>query len=58
MDMKVAECKEELEARDELTTGNEACLRRRLGLQGAIARVHLARGDCWMHETCERAVRT
>ena len=37
--MKVAELKEELEARDELKTGNKAWLRRRL--HGAIVRVHL-----------------
>ena len=39
MEMKVAELKEELEARDELKTGNKAWLRRRL--HGAIVRVHL-----------------
>ena len=35
----MAELKEELEARDELKTGNKAWLRRRL--HGAIVRVHL-----------------
>ena len=39
MEMKVAELKEELEARDELKTGNKAWLRRRL--HGATVRVHL-----------------
>ena len=39
MEMKVAELKEELEARDELKTGNKAWLCRRL--HGAIVRAHL-----------------
>ena len=41
--MKVAELKEELEARDELKTGNNAWLRRRL--HSAIVRVHLEACD-------------
>ena len=41
--MKVAELKEELEARDELKTGNKAWLRRRL--HSAIVRVHLEACD-------------
>ena len=43
MQMKVEELKEELEARDELKTGNKAWLRRRL--RGAIVRVHLEATD-------------
>ena len=40
MDMLVKELKEELEAHDQLKTGNKAWLRRRL--HGAIVRAHLA----------------
>ena len=39
MEMKVAELKEELEARDEPRSGNKAWLRRRL--HAAIVRAHL-----------------
>ena len=43
MAMKVAELKEELEARGEPKTGNKAWLRRRL--HGAIVRAHLDAAD-------------
>ena len=40
MAMKVTELKEELSARNELVTGNKACLRRRL--HAAIVSAHVA----------------
>ena len=43
MQMKVAELKEELEARGEAKTGAKAWLRRRL--HAAIVRAHLESGD-------------